>query len=67
MTSGQRVSGLSKKYKKRYLEISVNQTMLQPKTAKLYIPQVEEVVSELVAKYVFEHYREVVNQFELTF
>lgn len=28
----------------------VNQTMLQPKTAKLYIPQVEEVVSELVTK-----------------
>lgn len=28
----------------------VNQTMMQPKTAKLYVPQVDEVVEELVAK-----------------
>lgn len=30
----------------------VNQTMMQPKTAKLYIPKVDEVVCELVTKLV---------------
>lgn len=49
-TSELRVSMPSIEDKKEKPDILVNQTMLQPKTAKLYIPQIEEVVSELVAK-----------------